>query len=126
MNIRAITLKDIEILKDLHYRFYKDEFEFPDFLNNFLSSFVVTDDNDKIIIGGGVRLITESVIVTDKNYPIKDRRLALLEILRASMFTAARENYNELHAFVQDDKWMRHLKTHGFRDTKGKALVINL
>lgn len=125
MNIRAIKNEDVEELRAIHTKFYNDEFEFPNFFDNYLSSFVVTDEDGRIITGGGVRTITESVIITDKDYPIRERRTALLEMLRASIFTASSGEFKQLHSFVQDDKWYKHLKRFGFKETKGKALVLN-
>lgn len=126
MNIRVINLNDINQLREIHQKHYKDEFEFPDFFDNFLSSFVVTDGDDKIITGGGVRTIAESVIITDKDYQIPKRRKALHEMLAASAFTASSREYKQLHAFIQDNKWLRHLKRVGFKETVGKSIVLNL
>lgn len=124
--IRPITDEDISRLKVIHSRYFSKEFDFPDFFTNFLSSFVVTDNNDDIIVGGGVRVITEAVIVTNKDFSPKKRREALLEIMRASMFTSSLRGFNELHAFVQDEKWLSHLTKIGFRKSKGQALVIGV
>lgn len=126
MHIRVINHNDIEQLREIHLKHYNDEFEFPNLFENFLSSFVVTDKNDKIISGGGVRTIAESIIITDKDYPIESRRKALHEMLAASVFTAASREYKQLHAFIQDEKWLRHLKRNGFKETVGKSIVFNL
>lgn len=126
MNIRSITPSDYHKLKELHKKFYDKEFNFDELLNNYLSSFVVTSDNGEIITGGGVRVIAESVIITDKEYLIKDRREALQEMLRACMFTANIRGFNQLHAFIQDEKWLKHLKRVGFKDTVGKSIVLNI
>ena len=126
MDIHVINPSDINTLRLIHAKFYKHEFEFPDIFNHYLSAFVVTDENDRIITGGGVRVIAEAIAITDKDYPIKERREALMEMLRASMFTANAQGFNQLHAFIQDGKWLRHLKRAGFNNTKGQALVLNL
>jgi hypothetical protein len=42
------------------------------------------------------------------------------------MFTAARTNFNQLHAFIQDNKWKSQLEKYGFKPTKGQALVLNI
>lgn len=126
MNIRVINVDDINQLRNIHFRYYKDEFEFPNFFDNFLSSFVVTDRNGKIITGGGVRTIAESIIITNKDWIIDERRKALYEMLTASAFTASSREYKQLHAFVQDEKWLKHLKRVGFRETKGQSLILNL
>jgi hypothetical protein len=126
MTIRALTPNDIDEIRKIHNLFYKDEFEFPDFLNNFLCAFVVIDDDEKIISAGGVRMIAESVLITDLNHSTRDRRKALYQVLEASQYLTLNADFKELHAFVQDDKWSRHLNRVGFLPTKGKSLVLEL
>lgn len=125
MRVRRLDFDDITQLRDIHNKHYNDEFEFPDLIT-FMSSIVVTDDNDKVITGGGVKLIPESIIITDKDWPIEERRKALLEMFRASVFCCGVNGYNQLHAFIQDEKWLRHLKRFGFKETKGKSLYFNV
>jgi hypothetical protein len=126
MTLRAINPNDINKLKIIHEKFYKDEFEFPDFFNKYLSAFVVIDEYDNIITGGGVRVIAEAVAITNKSYPINERRLALYDILMASACISNVNGFGQLHAFIQDDKWLRHLKKVGFNETAGKSIVLNL
>jgi len=126
MTIRGLEVNDLEKIKVIHEKFYQEEFEFPNFYDKFLCAFIITDNSNNIISAGGVRTIAESVIITDKEYPITERREALLQVLDASGFLAARYNYSQLHAFVQDEDWERHLKKHGFQDCKGKAIFLNL
>lgn len=124
MNIRALEASDIEQIREIHAKHFSHEFNFPDFLHNFLCAFVVDDDQGKIISAGGVRAIAEVVIVTDKDYPIRPRRSALYQILDVSEFISKKADFGELHAFVQGDNWQRHLRRIGFLPTKGKALVL--
>lgn len=126
MNIRSLTDDDVTQLREIHRRYFAKEFDFPDFFTNYLSSFVVTDGIGDIIVGGGVRVITEAVIVTNKDFSPKKRREALLEVMRASTFTSSIRGFNQLHAFVQDEKWKSHLEKIGFRKAKGQALVIGV
>ena len=126
MILRKLERNDVEELRIIHEKFFSKEFPFADLFDKSLSSLVVTDDEEKIITGGQVRVIAESVIITNKDYPIKDKREALQEMLRALMFTANLKGFNQLHAFIQDENWERHLKRYGFKKTKGQALVLNL
>ena len=121
--IRALTIEDIEKLKEIHQKYYSD-FEFPDF-SKFLCSFAVTDESNRIITGGGVKPIAESILLTDKQFSARDRRIALLQILQASMFVIGKAGYDQLHAFIKDEKWSVQLKKYGFRNCKGEALYIN-
>lgn len=127
MRLRPINNRDITELERIHNKFFKNDFEFPNLTTNFMSSFVITDEDERIIVGGGVRSIAESIIITDKDIEIGKRREALQEILTVSAFTAKVREYDQLHAFiVDDDRWERHLKRVGFRETRGKSLVLNL
>lgn len=123
--IRSLQIEDLEIIAQIHQKFYKDEFELPNFLNNYLCAFVESDEQG-IITVGGVRTILECIAITDKDRSVKDRRKALYNILRASSYFAEKYNYNQLHAFVQDDNWVRHLNKVGFISTKGKSLILNI
>lgn len=126
MKIKPLELADLEDLQIIHDEFYRDEFAFPDFGNKFLSTFVVIDDNDDIIVGGGVRSLAEAIIMTDMSKSTRDRRKALYHVFQASLFTANQSGYNQLHAFVQNARWARCLKKIGFRNTVGQPLVITL
>jgi len=126
MTLRPLTLEDTNELKEIHRKFFSQEFEFPDFFNNYLSSFVVTDTNNEILVGGGVRVIAEAVLITNKDFSPKKRREALLTTLQASMFTSNLRGFDQLHAFVQDERWLNHLERIGFRKSKGQALVIGV
>jgi len=125
MEIRVLYPSDIEQLKAIHERFYKNEFDFPDFYDKFLCAFTVLE-NEHIICSGGVRTIAESVIITNKEFDIASKREALYKMLEASLFTIGKCNYNELHAFIQDEKWLRHLLKVGFKSTKGDSLVLSV
>jgi len=126
MNIRSIQASDLNCLKKIHEEFYKDEFEFPDFLTNFLGAFTVTDENDKIVLSGGIRTIVEIIAITDKNRDSIERQVALYKLLDASEFVARKSNYNQIHAFVQDEKWARRLKKSKFEPIVGDGLVLKL
>jgi hypothetical protein len=124
-HIRSINRSDYKEIYKIWEKFYSQEFEFPDFITNYLSVFVVHDE-ESIIVTAGIRTITEIVAVTNKDKSVRDRQDALHQILWASKFTCARTGYNQMHAFVQDDKWSKHLQKVGFRPTIGQALVIDV
>jgi len=97
----------------------------PNFGTGYLAGLAAVGDKGQIISAAGIRLIPEVVMITDKLQPIEDRRLALLELLRACCFVAEKDGFDQIHAFVQDEKWKRHLLKAGFRGTKGEALVLS-
>lgn len=110
-----MQLSDYDELKRIHEKYYKDEFEFPDFVSNYLCSFTVVDSDDNIVSAGGVRLISETVILTDQDKSVRDRRKALIEIFAASKHIADLNGFRTLNAFVTDEKWRRHLIKIGFK-----------
>lgn len=124
--IRALHTDDIDQLREIHAKYFYNEFEFPDFLNNFLCAFVVVNSEGSIISGGGVRAIAESIVITNKDFPVEERRTALYQILDVSEWLTRKADFNQLHAFVQDEQWQRHLEKVGFHPTKGRALVLEL
>lgn len=123
MNIRPIQPRDIDKLRIIYEKNY-ETFEFPNFCN-FMYTFVVCDDQDNIISGGGIRLIPEAVLATDKSYSVKDRRIALFHSLDACEFIAKSEKFNRLYAVTKDIKWCRHLEKAGFH-SRGNMLVLDL
>jgi hypothetical protein len=125
MIIRSLEATDVTLLKEIHEKHWQDEFVFPDFLNQYHCVFTVEDVGGIITIGG-VRPIAECVTVTNKDRDPKIRLEALFKILDASMFTAGRYRYDQLHAFVQDKRWSNRLKKHGFQPTKGESLVLDI
>jgi hypothetical protein len=125
MIIRTFRPDDIVQLKEIHERYYKEEFSLQDFCSSFMDFFVMVDD-DKIISAGGVRAIAESVIMTDKSAHNRTKYKALVQMLQAQTFTCNKRGFNQLHAFVQDKDWENHLKKFGFRNCKGHPLFIEV
>ena len=124
MKIRALEKKDLEKLSVIYERHYKDKFPHPDFVDGFIGCYVVTDDEDNIISGGGIRPIAECVILTDKDFTVKTRREALLEIMDISAYVAKKHNFDSIHAFVQNDEdWVRTLKGKNFIEISGTGLI---
>ena len=126
MIARALRKEDIEQLKGIHEKYFKNEFLFPDFLNsNFLSSFVVTDLDNKIITAGGIKAITEAVMITDKSFSVRKRKDALFDMLQIFAHINGNSKFDQLHVFAQGEDWVKHLKKFGFDEAVGKALLIN-
>ena len=125
MTIRTYYPADLSQLSQIHQKFYADEFHLADFFNHPFTQVVVEEDG-KIICAASIREILELVAITNKDFSPRIRRAALLNILQSAMFTAARTNFNQLHAFIQDNKWKSQLEKYGFKPTKGQALVLNI
>lgn len=117
---------DLPELQSVHQRFYEKEFSFPNFLDEFIYPFTIKV-NGKIITAGGIRPIAELVLITDKATPIDERREVFMEALMLSSDIAKRARFHDIHVFVQDEKWMKHLiQIYGFKETAGKSLIIGV
>ena len=125
MNIRSLRVEDIDKLREIYKSYYSDKLEFPDFLHNFLCAFVVVNEHDQVITGGGVRLIPEAVLFTDLGSEIKERRAALYQVLDACEFITKRADFDRIYAATKDDNWTRHLNKVGFH-SRGNFLVYDL
>lgn len=125
MNIRSFIPEDSNRLKEIHEKYYKDEFKLEDFLtcNTAMS---ILDDNKDIITTVGFRHFVEIIGITNKDKSPRLRREALLEALRALKFAIGQQNHTQLHAFVQDEIWLNQLKRVGFKSCKGSALFLEI
>jgi len=125
MIIRSLRVEDQPKLDELHDKYFS-EFEKTDFTKNFLGAFVCCDDKDRIVMGGGIRPVAETIIVTDKSANPHLLGDALLETLRFSKFTAKHFNIAVLYAFVNDPKYAKHLVKHGFNPVDAEALYLSV
>ena len=118
---------DVPELRKIHEKYFSHEFTFDDFIGGFIAAFTVEDSvSGKIVSAGGIRAIIETVAVTNKDFSVRERREALYNLLAACAFNANGRGYTALHAFIQDETWLKQLKRAGFRETVGKSLVMPL
>lgn len=123
MIIRPMTHTDSLELEEMSQKYYP-EFNSPEFEDNYFGKFVITHNNGEIVIGGGLRSLAEVVLVTDKS---KNRHLigdGLIRALGLCINEARNRNIDFLHAFVKDDKYAKHLISHGFDIREGTALSL--
>lgn len=120
-SVRCITDKDIEELKGIWYEHYRNEFDFPDF-RKFHCGYII-DSNGTIVTAGGVKLIAESILVTDKNANKFTRFKALNLALDMNKYFCRESGIEQIHAFVQNPAFRDQLIRHGFSFTRGEALV---
>lgn len=125
MKIRAFASSDLEKLKEIWEKFYKNEFEFPQFHDNYITVFIVTDDDDNIITGGGLRYTVEATFLTDKDASVRDRRAALYNILESCEYITQKSGFHKLHVITDEEGWKKHLMKVGFH-SRGDCLVIDL
>lgn len=125
LNIRALRAEDFGAVKQIHEKFYESEFSFPNFVHNFMAAFVIENESG-IVTLCGIRKIAEVIAMTDKDVSVRTRRASLLIGQEALSFIAGKENYDQLHVFVQDDTWKNQLIKSGFQPTKGQSLVLSI
>lgn len=126
MRIRDYQPEDMIKVHEIWRNFFSKEFEFPDFEDKFHYVFIVENDEGEIIVTAGVRPIAEIICLTDKNQSIRDKHEALQKTFEIAKLGTANCGYDQLHAFIQNEKWLQHLLAHGFVRTKGQSLVIEV
>jgi hypothetical protein len=127
MEVREVRLNDkIEI--DKIYHAYWNHNEYPDFFNRrvFPCSFVVTDENE-IILAGGIKIIAEAIVITDRGFSTRDRQEALLQAMGSSVLVAKDLGFKQIHAFVNNDEYyVKHLQKFGFKLINAKLLILDV
>lgn len=124
--IRDIQSSDITKARLIHEKYYKTQFDFPNFFNHFTCAYSICNENDELVSIAGVRPILELVVLTDKDKSVRERYRAVYQILDMSKYVASKKGFDELHAFVQEDHWRDVMLSRGFKETVGKSLVIEV
>jgi hypothetical protein len=130
MKIRDIRWADKPDIDRIYREFYSNN-EYPTFLSDkpdqrFPCSFIVEDEDEKVIVAGGVKTIAEAVFLTDKNFSPRVRLDALLHGLGSSIFIAQGMKHRQIHAFVNnDERYVSVLKKFGFKEIDAKLLVLD-
>jgi len=127
MKVRELYREELPYIRELHDKFYGKDFYLPDLTQGFLVGFTITNDEDKLIIAGGVRPIAETIIVTDKeSHSMITIGRALIKALDISEYVCRRHQIGLLHAFVKNEGYKKHLIQHGFYERDGTALSYNI
>lgn len=124
MTSREFKRSDVEYVRQLHDKYFGNQFVSDDFMN-MLNAFVIENDEGKVILAGGVKPLAETILVTDKSHSMTTIGRALVEAQKISMFTCRKLGIDWLHAFVKDESYMNHLIQHGFQK-RCQALSIKV
>lgn len=119
-----MRVEDIDGLKTIHEKHFRNTFDIDVFNQKFQSLFTVVGDEGDLITLGGFRLIPEAVIVTDKDQPVRARVEALNEMLEMLSTVVRSNGHDSIHAFIQDQAWKHQLMSVGFLPTKGQSLFL--
>lgn len=125
MKLLALRNEDDEQLREIWKVFYKDEFAFPDFYKHFLCAFKIVDKDDQIITAGGIRVLSEIVLMTDRGANQSARVKALFKALEFSKNTARAHRFDHIHATcIPNTSWERQLQKHNFEPIKDRMLIL--
>jgi hypothetical protein len=91
-----------------------------------LNAFIIEDEKKEVVIGGGIELVAEAVLVTNKEKSRIKIGKALVEAQRCSAFTCQLKGIRDLYAFVNNDEYAQHLIQHGFSDIRNRALCMRI
>lgn len=117
---------DLDEIKLIHKQYFASEFTFEDFISNYTVMFSTRDKEGKLIAVGGVRPLMEMVAITDMSANVFRRKKSYFELLQACSYVAKQMGHKQLHAFVQGDRWAEACSRLAFRQTAGKALVLDI
>ena len=130
MIIRDVKWTDKADIDRIYNRFYSNN-EYPPFWeqrdpSKFQKSFAVTTDDGELVLAGGVKLIAEAIILTDKDQATRTRFEALLQALGSTIFISEGMKYKQMHAFVNnDEKYSKHLQRFGFKKLQADLLMLD-
>jgi hypothetical protein len=120
--IRLMNEDDVDKLREIHEKYYKESFSFPIDNRILLDKYVVVDDNGEIIIFGTLQIQAELIAISDLSRSIKERLEAYHKMFQAILFTAGKNNLT-IQASANNEDWERHLKKVGFKDPVDKILI---
>lgn len=122
---RALKQEDMTRVKEISKKSFPD-LEIPDFMNGYYCAYAITDEDENIVIAGGLRPSAEILMVTDTDMSEIKIGRALIEAKNAALYVGHKFGLNELVAFVQNnDVYARHLVRHGFYP-RNLALAIQV
>ncbi len=124
MSIRACTYDDLLEIRLLHEKYFENEFDMPD-LMSYICAFVIEDEQG-IVLAGGVRDIAECTAITDQSRPAVVRAAALHHLKDAATFVCRESGYDEMYAWSQNPKYSKRLMKNGFRPHRGQSLILSL
>lgn len=124
VKIRSVKRSDLNQIAELHKLYYSD-LEFPDF-DNLLAGFVIEDENEEMVMAGGVEAIAEALLISNKSMSNIKLGRALMEARRFALFTCASYRIRELYAFTENEEYKKHLIQHGFHERQEPVLRMKV
>lgn len=128
MIVRSMRRTDRVQADRIYNAFFSDN-EYPDFFDRgvFECPFVIANNDDKVIVAGGVKTIVEAVVVSDQDISSTVRLDALIQALGSVITIANDMKRKQVHVFVHDDEnYVKVLQKFGFKLLDAKVLVLDL
>lgn len=119
--IRTYEPRDLKRLLEIHEKYHKDSFEFPDLESAF--AHIVLEKDGELVAFGMVRLLVESIMLLDLGLSTREKGDAVEQLLLEADFQASRHGFTQNHVFVQGPFAEALVNHYGFRRCKGEALV---
>jgi N-acetylglutamate synthase-like GNAT family acetyltransferase len=126
MIIRKIEYDDIPELQELYNKFKECDGDFPNFFENFIGNFIIRASDNNIIMASGLRVIPECVVIMNKDAPVRMRRQAMYIGTEICKELAKSTGQTHIHAYIQSDRWARHVQKLGFEPYLDKVLVLSV
>lgn len=123
LKTRPVTIRDLDKIREYHEKYYS-EFDFPTFAN-FLNAFII-EDNEGIVMAGGVERVGEAVLVTNRERSNITVGKALIIAQGACIAACKNTGIREINAFVNNTDYARHLIKHGFEPRYEHALMMRI
>lgn len=113
----------MELITELHNKYYS-QLEHPSFLN-MIGSFIIEDDDSKMIMAGIVEKVAEGMLITNVEQGELKIGKALVEAQKHMSLICKVNNIRDLYAFVDNDTYAKHLIQHGFIESN-RALKLRI
>lgn len=124
MKIRLLRLEDIPELEKIHAKYYANEFPFPLVAGRkHFDKYVVTDNNDNILMFGTLEANVELIALSDLAADIRERRDAYKQLIDISLAGAKYYGFPYIYASAPSDGMEKHLKHRGFIEPVHKILL---
>lgn len=124
LKTRTITLNDLEEIRGINEINFPD-LELPDF-KKMLGGFIIEDENNEIVMAGGIKLISECLLVTNKDMSRIKIGKALIIAQGACIHASKAFGIKDIYAFTHNEDYTKHLIKHGFYEKEGKTLMMGL
>ena len=124
LKTREVSSDDYEQIKKLNDAYYP-QFEVPNF-KYIWNGFVIEDETNEMVMAGGVELTGEAMLVSNLTKSRIKLGKALVVAQGACAYTCNRLGVRNLHAFVDNPSYARHLMKHGFEERFTQVLRMRI